>query len=407
MIRNPRSLHLSGAPRGSGSDIAARRLRKALLAEGVGADWISPDNQQQGDNPIVPSAPLYWTHSPRLSRLLGRAVDRLDHRRVAIHLSITPGLRSGAINSWPADLIHIHWLGTGFLSLLSLPKLRKPLVWTLHDLWPLLGIRNYPPKESESSHNSIFHLDLDPFAKAVKRLSFPSQLQFIAPSEWAAKQAEATSLFHELPQLRPIRIIPNALDPVFLRPSEAGSISRKNSCKPMLLFGASNAFSDARKGWHFLEPLLPYLTKAYPHWRLATFGEAPPKGWHSDMPCKHYGPIHDPNHLAALYREASLMVVPSLQETFGQVAAEAQACGVPVVALADSGVASLLKHGKTGFLIRESTSGALLEGLCFFMDQEPRRLALASLEASLNAKNSFAPDIVAKAHHDLYAELLS
>ena len=38
----PRSLQLSGAPAGSGSDIAARRLRAALQAAGAQADWLSP-----------------------------------------------------------------------------------------------------------------------------------------------------------------------------------------------------------------------------------------------------------------------------------------------------------------------------------------------------------------------------
>jgi glycosyltransferase involved in cell wall biosynthesis len=261
--------------------------------------------------------------------------------------------------------------------------------------------------EDPSLLNNIFDLDLDPLAEAIKRHCFPLQLQFIAPSTWAAKRAEATSLFQSLPQLRPIKVIPNALDPVFLREPNPAAISRKCSDKPLLLFGASNAFSDARKGWQLLEPLLSHLAKAYPHWHLGTFGEVPPDNWHCDMPCEHHGSIHDPNELAALYRQASLFVVPSQQETFGQVAAEAQACGVPVVALANSGVASLLKHGETGFLIQKSSSEALWEGLCFFMDQQPEQLALAGIEASKSAKKSFAPEIVAKAHLDLYREILA
>ena len=90
MSDSPSSLHLSAAPLGSGSDIAARRLRQALRCAGARADWLSPGQRSQGDGPDQATAPLFWTRSPGLSRLLGRAVDRLDRRRIGIHLSVTP-----------------------------------------------------------------------------------------------------------------------------------------------------------------------------------------------------------------------------------------------------------------------------------------------------------------------------
>jgi len=399
----PSSLHLSAAPPGSGSDIAARRLRQALRSAGARADWVSPGQRSQGDGPDQAAAPLFWTRSPGVSRLLGRALDRLDRRRIGIHLSVTPGLRSGPLRRWPVDLLHLHWLGTGFLSLLSLKRLGKPLVWTLHDLWPVQGLLPYPPLQSTPPSGR--GLDLDHLAIALKRRCMPAGVQFIAPTAWAARVAEQSAVYAALPQPRSIAVIPNAVDPLFFAAPELGAQLRDLE-HPLLLFGGSNAFSDPRKGWGLLQPLLPWLAQAYPQCRWVSFGESPPSGLQFPQPWQHHGLIRDPGQLAALYCSADLLMVPSQQETFGQVAAEAQACGLPVVALADSGVGSLVDHKGGGFLMRSATSEALREGLMFFLDQ-PQRLTAARPMAAASALRRFAPELVAAQHLHLYGQVLA
>lgn len=391
----PRSLHLSAAPAGSGSDIAARRLRAALQAATAQADWISADAEADR---------LFWLRSARASRLLGRAVDRLDRRRHGLHLSITPGLRSAVLRRWPADVIHLHWLGTGFLSLLSLQRLHKPLVWTLHDLWPLLGVESYPPLGPVPPQGRPWELDLDPLARAIKRRCLPAGVQFVAPSRWAAELAAATPVYQALAGARPIAVIPNALDPLFLQwQPPAGPPLQP---PPLLLFGGSNAFSDPRKGWPLLQPLLAWLAVAAPQWRFASFGEQPPAGLELPLACEHHGPIRDPQRLAALYSSAAVMVVPSLQETFGQVAAEAQACGVPVLAFANSGVASVVRDGVSGMLASRVSSEALQQQLAPLLHDPGRRQALGAAARRL-AREQLAPAVVAAQHLELYQQLLA
>ena len=301
------------------------------------------------------------------------------------------------------DLLHLHWLGTGFLSLVSLKRLGKPLVWTLHDLWPLQGLLPYPPLHT--TPRTQWGLDLDPLALRLKRRCMPSGVQFIAPSAWAAREAEQSPIYTALSRPRPIAVIPNAVDSLFFAESIPGESARESE-RPLLLFGGSNAFSDPRKGWRLLQPLLPWLARAYPHWRMASFGELPPAGFHFPQPWQHHGLIRDPGALAALYRSAHLLVMPSEQETFGQVAAEAQACGLPVVALAASGVASVVEHQKGGYLIPASTSESLREGLQYFLDQ-PQRLEAARGAATLSARRRFEPQRVAAQHLNLYHKILS
>ncbi|HVF31584.1 MAG TPA: glycosyltransferase [Acidimicrobiales bacterium] len=55
--------------------------------------------------------------------------------------------------------------------------------------------------------------------------------------------------------------------------------------------------------------------------------------------------------LSTFYRAADVVVVPSRSESFGLVALEAAACGIPVVASSVGGLTSLVDDGRTGFLV--------------------------------------------------------
>ena len=59
-----------------------------------------------------------------------------------------------------------------------------------------------------------------------------------------------------------------------------------------------------------------------------------------------------PHHLlSTYYRAADVCLVPSRSESFGLVALEAAACGIPVIAAAVGGLRSIVEHGRTGFLV--------------------------------------------------------
>src|SRR6185436_4343019 len=60
-----------------------------------------------------------------------------------------------------------------------------------------------------------------------------------------------------------------------------------------------------------------------------------------------------PHHiLSTYYRAADAVIVPSRSESFGLVALEASACGIPVVASAVGGLLTLVDHGETGYLVQ-------------------------------------------------------
>jgi len=77
-----------------------------------------------------------------------------------------------------------------------------------------------------------------------------------------------------------------------------------------------------------------------------------------------------PHHiLSTYYRAADVVVVPSRSESFGLVALEAAACGVPVVASAVGGLLSLVEHGRTGFLIEERDPVDFAKAIARILDE--------------------------------------
>ena len=47
------------------------------------------------------------------------------------------------------DLINLHWINHEMISLDDIKKIKKPLVWTIHDNWPFSSIEHYIDKRDK------------------------------------------------------------------------------------------------------------------------------------------------------------------------------------------------------------------------------------------------------------------
>lgn len=94
-----------------------------------------------------------------------------------------------------------------------------------------------------------------------------------------------------------------------------------------------------------------------------------------------------PHHaLSTLYRSADVVVVPSRSESFGLVALEAAACGVPVVAAAVGGLRTLVDDGRTGYLVNPADPVAMAARLDDLFS-DPLGAARMGAAASRDAAN--------------------
>jgi D-inositol-3-phosphate glycosyltransferase len=71
--------------------------------------------------------------------------------------------------------------------------------------------------------------------------------------------------------------------------------------------------------------------------------------------------------LPFFYSAANLCVVPSYYESFGLVVLESLACGTPVVATRVGGAESVIRHGETGYVVRNNDSCHLADKIALFL----------------------------------------
>lgn len=69
------------------------------------------------------------------------------------------------------------------------------------------------------------------------------------------------------------------------------------------------------------------------------------------------------HELASLFSKATAAIVPSYYESFGMVAAEAQACGTPVIASEIGGLQDVIRNGQTGILVPPRDAHAISEAM--------------------------------------------
>ena len=111
-----------------------------------------------------------------------------------------------------------------------------------------------------------------------------------------------------------------------------------------------------------------------------------------------------PHHiLSTWYRAADIVLVPSRSESFGLVALEAAACGVPVVASAVGGLVSLVDDGETGYLIEGRKPADYADAMRTILNDS--ELAASMAKAAVERAKAYTWRAAAERLLEVYAEL--
>lgn len=410
-----RVLHLSTTDIQGGAARGSYWLHRALIADGADSRMLV-DRKYSNDNTVI--APANGGPVIRKLRAIG---ERLPLRRYDTtgqqfwSTNWVPSRIGRAVRACKPDIVHVHWGGGGFLPVEAMPKLGKPVVWTLRDMWPFTGGCHYTDGciryrigcGSCPQLRSTAEMDLSHRVFQRKLQSWRDGNIWLVPlSNWLADHARSSPLLGG----NPMEVIPNGLDTDLFRPADP-RIARRTWNLPadrkIILFGAINATKDVRKGYAHLRDAVRRLAAdgASEDTMLVMFGtdgldDADTLG----MEVRTVGHIRDDERLAALYAAADVMVVPSLEEAFGKTLIEAMACGTPVVAFDSGGPADIVEHRRTGYLARSFEADDLAAGIAWCLERDGRPAELGRLSRK-RVEDNYDIRVVARRYRDLYEQI--
>ncbi len=110
--------------------------------------------------------------------------------------------------------------------------------------------------------------------------------------------------------------------------------------------------------------------------------------------------------LWAEYEQASLLLIPSLEETAPVSLGEACAVGLPAVGSDAGGIPSLIKEGETGFVRPVGNAEALAEAVLAVLQDDTLRARLAANARRFGA-DEFRLDAIARRHFEVYREIMN
>ena len=125
--------------------------------------------------------------------------------------ALVPSMLDRKINSTDADIIHLHWVCQEMISIESIGRIKKPIVWTMHDMWPFLGVDHYLNKSCNQNRGRISSV-LDNWVKSRKLRNWKQPIHFIAPSSWLGDCAKKSEILQchsiqQIPYALPLKII--------------------------------------------------------------------------------------------------------------------------------------------------------------------------------------------------------
>ncbi len=293
-----------------------------------------------------------------------------------------------------ADIVHLHWV-SGFINYPTFFKaIKQPIVWTLHDMNPMLGGFHY---HEDSLNNSNFkQLESACLAIKTEALRCKSNMQLVTPSKWMSEEAKSRDVLSSFSQ----KTLLNGLDTDIYKPLDREKCRTELNIpldKKVLLFVAED-LKNRRKGFDLLLGALELLNDNSSV-ELVTIGNA--SAFKGDG-CIHLGMIGDDAQLAKVYAAADLFLLPSREDNLPNVMLEALCCGTPVILFALGGMKEVIDDGRNGYLAPEVGSASLGASINQFLTNG---VALERDEIASVARRMFALERQATHYLKLYQDL--
>ena len=392
-----------------GASIAANRLQECLMNEGVDSKLLVLNKKNKNQN-ILTVNTFFSKSVVFFSKLETKLVSLFYPKKTTNRFSaslIGFNLITRVINSYKPDIVHLHWVQSGMLSISDISKIKKPIVWSLHDVWGFTGGCHYNEncKNFEKTCGSCKVLgstkfnDLSSVVYSAKQKSYEKHgnITFIGLSKWMAQLAKKSSL-----SKGKVINLPNPIDTrIYKRNSKLDSLSffgmdHKNN---NILIGAMSLKIE-RKGFKKFLGSTKHITSNF---NLITFGESSVENSKISHTVLNVGIISKVNEMVMLYNASCVTVVPSLEENLSNVIMESLACGTPVVAFDIGGNSDMITHKVNGYLAIPFDEIDLARGVDWVLNNKEITLSENAIE---KVQNDFDYPVVAKKYLEFYKKII-
>lgn len=410
-------LHLSYTDSYEGAAIAAERLHNALMMSGEDSTMLVKKKRGNSLNVYSLEEVSKWTKVfSKLTEILDVLLN-FKYRKISGEFFTIHSVGSNIMDNpffQEADIIHIHWVGRGFLSLNSIEKMlksKKKFFWTLHDNWSFTGgchVRNncnrfeiscgLCPEIESVKKNDMTKKNIE----IRKKLNLHKNLTYISPSEWMASNGRKSYALKD----KNIKVIPNTINTEIFK--EVNSKIAKDvfniiTNKKVVLFQYSN---NKGKGLDDLFKVFILLRdknkKLFEEIQFVSFGKKDYEIEY-DLDIIKIGKLYDEYSMVLLYNCADIYVSASYEESFGQTFLEAISCGISCCAYNNSGQVDIIKHKKNGYLAKYRDIEDMKNGIEWLLEDE-NRIKELKCEARKIAKGKFGFDLISKRMIDIYEE---
>jgi len=309
-----------------------------------------------------------------------------------------------------ADVVHLNWITNGYVDLRTFRLFKKPIVWTLHDMWPFTGGCHYSLSCSnfKTGCGNCHHLgskklnDLSRWLVKRKKNFYQVPFTPVAVSNWLKKCAEESYLLSD----KRTELIHNGVDISLFKPQEIEFVRNKLNLpiKKKIILIDGQCTKHIWKGRNELQICLENLKNE--EMLLLFFGDTNESFINKlGIDSKNFGRITNDEMLCDVYNSADVFLTSTIQEAFGKTIIEAMACATPVVCFNATGPADIIEHQKNGYAAMAFESLDLAVGVKWLISDEMRRKELGN-NARLKVEEEFDINNISKKYIQLYESLL-
>ena len=415
-----RVLIINTSDRMGGAAIAAYRLMDALKNNGIKAKMLVRDKQTDQIS-VVGLKKSWWKVWQFIWErvVIWKANKFKKHNLFAVDIANTGTDITSLPEFKQADVIHLHWINQGLLSLNGIKQILssgKPVVWTMHDMWPCTSICHHAREcnkyqeeckccpyllnggNEKDLSNQVFH--------KKEKLYQTAPITFITCSEWLRTKASSSKLLKG----HSICNIPNPINANLFKPrnkQEARNKCNLPTDQKLILFG-SIKITDKRKGIDYFIDSCKLLAERHPELKeklgVVVYGK------YSDqliplLPFKVYAfnYISNEKELVNIYNAVDLYVTPSLEENLPNTIMEAMACGVPCVGFNVGGIPEMIDHLHNGYVAEYKSAEDFANGIHWTLTEG--EYETLSEEASRKVTACYSEGIIAKRYIEVYNKI--